>query len=85
MGYFREYAVTPEMVGDWEGEEELAATQVNRIYEAIDRAVPEHLDSQSAHALFGRVWDDWGYDLRLLDLTDEDIWQYAQNLTRSAA
>lgn len=85
MGYFNDFAVTPETVGNWEGDEELAAAQVNRIYDAIDRAVPEYLDPDSARALFGRVWDDWGYDLRLLDLTDEDIQQYASNLMRSAA
>lgn len=85
MTFFEIYAATPESVGDWDGEEELAATQVNRIYQAIDRNLPRSVDPRVARNIFNRVWDDWGYDLRLLDITEDDIQQYARSLLRTAA
>ncbi len=85
MGFYQEYAATPESVGDWEGEEHLAAEQVNRIYMAIDSAIPGSIDPNLARNIFNRVWEDWGYDLRLLDITDSEIQEYTINLLRTAA
>lgn len=85
MSFYSEFAATPASVGDWEGEEMLAAEQVNRIYKAIDGAIPMTIDPNLARNIFNRVWEDWGYDLRLLDITDEEIQEYTINLLRTAA
>lgn len=85
MSFYAFYAVTAESVGDWDGAEELAATQVNRIYRAIENSLPPSVDPQLAHNIFRRVWDDWGYDMRLLDITDTEIRRYIVTLLRTAA
>lgn len=85
MSYFDHYAVTPSSIGDWDGQEELAAAQVNRIYRLLDASLSPSVPPQLAHNIFSRVWDDWGYDMRLLDATDEDFRRYALALLRTAA
>ena len=83
MRYLEQLAVTPETMGDWDGEEDLAAMQVNRILQAIDRVLPEDLDVGQVESIFYRVWSDWSYDLRLLDVNEQDIRRYAQSLAQS--
>jgi hypothetical protein len=85
VSYYEQYAATPQNVGDWEGCEDLAASQVNRIYMALEQSIPGSIDPQIAANIFTRVWKDWGYDMRLLDLDDGDIYNYTQSLLRTAA
>lgn len=84
MNYYAAYAVTAESVGDWDGAEALAAAQVNRIYQAIDASLPPSVDPKVAQNIFNRVWEDWAYDTRLLDATDEEIRRYIVGLLRTA-
>lgn len=85
VSFYASYAVTADSVGDWDGAEALAAAQVNRIYRAIDGSLPPSVDPQVAHNIFNRVWEDWGYDMRLLDITEEEIRRYIVGLLRTAA
>jgi len=85
MNFYSQYAVTPNSVGDWEGYEELAAEQVNRIFMAIEHVLPKNIDPQMAQNIFDKVFNDWGYDLRLLDITDAEILRYTISLIRAAA
>lgn len=85
VGFYAFYALTAESVGDWDGAEALAAAQANRIYRAIDESLPPSVDPQVAHNIFNRVWEDWGYDMRLLDITEEEIRRYITALLRTAA
>lgn len=85
MNFFIHYAVTPGSVGDWEGDEELAAQQVNRIYQALDRSLADSANPVIVNNIFRRVWRDWAQDLRLLDLDESDIEAYTRALLATAA
>ena len=85
MNFYSEYAVTKNSVGDWEGDEELAAEQVNRILQTIAQVLPINIHPSIARKIFDNVLNDWGYDLRLLDITDEDILRYTISLVKTAA
>lgn len=85
MNFGQEYYVTPDTIGNWEGAEDIAAAQVNRICDAVSQYLPSTLNPQVAQNIFNRIMDDWSQDLRLLDATDEEIRAYARALLRTAA
>lgn len=85
VSFYASYAVTADSVGDWDGAEALAAAQVNRIYLAIQESLSPSVEPQLAHNIFRRVWEDWGYDMRLLDITEVEIRHYIVTLLRTAA
>lgn len=82
MNYYQRFAANEGTVGDWEGEEELAAAQVNRIYAALNAAIPPNADPIKTERMFSRVWTDWCSTLRLLDLGENDIKNYTRQLIR---
>lgn len=63
-------------VGDWDGQEELAAEQVNRIYQALYDAAPDNIEPDELARIMQYVWDDWGSNEDLLEITDEQIEKY---------
>lgn len=67
-------------VGDWNGAEKLAAENINRIYRAVYAAAPEDMDADLLSDILHRVWDDWGSRPGLLDVTDEEIFKYAERV-----
>lgn len=83
------YLCNAKSVGDWNGQEQRAAENINRIYRALD----EHLfhilvmgDEQHYHpdiynAVMSRVWDDWRGKPALLTLTNDAIEEYIQART----
>lgn len=85
MSFRQNYYVTPDTIGNWEGAEELAAAQVNRICEAVSQYLPTTLNPQVAQNIFNRIMEDWNQDLRLLDANEEEISEYARALLRTAA
>lgn len=71
---------TTESVGEWDGQEELAAENVNRIYTAIYKAAPNDTDTDTLAEIMHRVWDEWGSEEKLLTLTDEDVEKYVSKV-----
>jgi hypothetical protein len=71
---------TAESVGEWDGQEELAAENVNKIYQAIYAAAPEDIDDTTLYEIMHSVWDDWGSEEELLTITDEQIQEYVQRV-----
>jgi hypothetical protein len=63
-------------VGDWDGNEQLASDNVNRIYKAIFDSVDDNYDPDSLAQIIHDVWDDWGSDESLLEITDAQIENY---------
>lgn len=72
-----EYA-TPETVGDWEGDEETAASQFNKIIDAIYEAASDDTNDSKFFTICKAAWDDWGSEEKLFTLTDEEIKAYAE-------
>lgn len=73
------YLVTRRSVGDWKGQESLAAYNINRIYQAVYDAAPKEIDERTLRKTLLAVRNDWLIDdSGLLSLTDELIEAYAQ-------
>jgi hypothetical protein len=47
-------------VGNWGGQEDLAAEQVNRIIQALYDAASDDIEEEELADVLGRVWDQWG-------------------------
>jgi hypothetical protein len=69
---------TSETVGDWEGKEETAASQFNKILDAIYEAAPDDTYDTRLSEIAKYAWDDWGSEDSLLTLTEEEIQEYAE-------
>jgi hypothetical protein len=69
---------TAHSVGDWGGQEQLAADNINRIYDAIYGAVGDDYDSDRLAQIIHDVWDDYGSNEYLLDISDEEIAGYVR-------
>ena len=67
---------TSDNVGVWDGQEELAAENINRIQDALYEAAPDDYNDDDLHQIMKRVWDDWGSEEALLTITDEQIKYY---------
>ncbi len=70
---------TSETVGDWEGDEESAASQFNKIIDAIYEAAPDETYDTRLYEIVKYAWDDWGSNEELLTVTDVDIKVYAES------
>ena len=64
-------STTLDSVGDWGGQEELAARNFDRIIDAINTADPD-----LCNVLCKYAWNDWGSDKQLLTITDREIAEY---------
>ena len=73
------YLVTRRSVGDWKGQEMLAAYNINRIYQAVYDAAPVDINERTLRKTLLDVRNDWLVDgSGLLSLTNEQIEAYAQ-------
>jgi hypothetical protein len=80
MTTYNQVKATAGSVGEWEGQEELAAENVNRIYKAIFDAVDEDFDQDRLDQIIHDVWDDWGSEESLLTITDNEIAGYVSKV-----
>lgn len=69
---------TSDSVGEWDGQEKLAANNFNRIQNALYSAAPDHYDDDQLYELMKHAWDVWGSDENLLTITDEQINEYVE-------
>ncbi|MEO6696894.1 MAG: hypothetical protein ABIN45_02715 [Gammaproteobacteria bacterium] len=81
------YLVDVNDVGDWGGQEQPAADNLNRIYHALDlRICPiiivgdeRQWDPKLYGEIMSHVWGDWMRKDMLLNLTDEQIREYVES------
>ena len=71
---------TNETVGNWEGQEELAAEQFNRILFAIYFIATDDSDEITMDDLKKDAWGYWGDNAGLLKLTNEQIVEYVESI-----
>ena len=74
------YLADPEGVGDWEGEEELAADNLNRLYHAVYDAADDDMDPASLEAMLETIWPYWQHNPELTELDDEMIEGFVDSL-----
>ncbi len=69
-----------ETVGDWEGQEDLAAEQFNRILFALYFSAPDDTDDITMDDLKKDAWDYWGDNAELLELTNAQVTEYINTI-----
>lgn len=80
-------------VGAWNGQEQRAADQLNRIYHKLDERIfnvlvmgdEAHYHPDIYDEIMSHVWDDWANNPKLLDLTGQQIEQYVAQFTNAYA
>jgi len=73
-----DYLISEAVVGDWEGQEELVAENINEIYHTLYNYAEEDIDPEILHQLLALVWEHWIGQEALAELESEDIcdWCY---------
>jgi len=75
-----DYLVSEEVVGDWDGNEELAAEKINQIYHTLYDMAEEDIAPEELEPLIALVWDNWiGQDV-LPELSDDEIIDWCQHV-----
>ena len=69
-----------DTVGEWDGDEQTACDNINRIRCALYKASPDTITEADLAQLFGMAWDTWGSDENLLSITDDQIRDYVQRV-----
>ena len=69
---------TSDSVGEWDGQEKLAAENINRIQDAAYEAAPDESDDDVLHELMKLIWDKWGSEEDLITITDEQISEFVE-------
>ncbi|NRA55380.1 MAG: hypothetical protein HRU23_14650 [Gammaproteobacteria bacterium] len=60
-------------VGEWEGEEEIAAENINRVYHRLFETVNEDTGLELFRDMLEAIWPYWQHQPGLVDLDDELI------------
>jgi len=68
-----EFLFDASEVGEWEGEEELAADNINRIYHHLFATIEETIDLDLFREMIDAIWPYWQYQPGLLEVDDELI------------
>jgi len=75
-----DYLVAESVVGDWDGQEELATEKLNEIYHTLYDLAEEDIDPSELEPLLNLVWETWiGQDV-LPDLETDDIYEWCRNV-----
>jgi len=68
-----EFLFDASEVGEWEGKEELAADNINRIYHHLFATIEETIDLDLFREMIDAIWPYWQYQPGLLEVDDELI------------
>ncbi|GAA4896224.1 hypothetical protein [Ferrimonas pelagia] len=74
------YLMEPSEVGEWEGEETLAAENLNRMYHAVYDKADDDVDTILLEEMLESIWLDWQHNPQLLELDDEMIDTFVEAL-----
>ena len=69
---------TTDSVGEWDGQEQLAADNCNKIQDAMYDAAPDEYNDDRLYELMNVIWDYWGSREDLLTITDEQISEFVK-------
>ncbi|SDJ70857.1 hypothetical protein SAMN04488540_11227 [Ferrimonas sediminum] len=74
------YLVDAEGIGDWEGEEEIAADNLNRLYHAVYDAADDDMEPASLESMLDAIWPYWQHNPELVELDDDMIAGFVESL-----
>lgn len=67
------YLVESSEIGEWEGQEPLAAENLNRIYHALYDNADDDIETERLELMLETVWPHWQQNPELLELDDDLI------------
>lgn len=75
-----DYLVSEAVVGDWEGQEELVAENINEIYHTLYDYAEEDIEPEVLETLLSLVWDNWIGQDAIVEIDSADISDWCQNM-----
>ncbi|GHF93061.1 hypothetical protein [Thalassotalea marina] len=75
-----DYLVSEAVVGDWDGNEEQVAENLNEIYHTLYDYAEDDISPDELINLLEQVWDHWIGQEALMDITSEDISDWCQHV-----
>lgn len=75
-----DYLVSEAVVGDFEGQEELAAERINEIYHTLYDLAEEDISSEVLSQLLEQVWETWIGQECLPDIETDDIYSWCRQV-----
>ncbi len=75
-----DYLVSEEVVGDWDGNEELVAERINEIYHMIYDLAEEDIETEELERLLALVWDNWIGQEALPEIESDDIHDWCRHV-----
>ena len=75
-----DYLVSEAVVGDWDGNEELVAENLNEIYHTLYDYAEEDIEPEELSDLLALVWENWIGQDALAEIESSDISDWCQNL-----
>ncbi len=75
-----DFLVSHEIVGDWEGEEEAVAENVNEFYHTIYQLAEDDINPDELTFLLNLVWDHWIGQDHLADIEHDEIYDWCRHL-----
>jgi hypothetical protein len=75
-----DFLVSEAVVGDWDGQEEQVAENINEIYHTLYHLAEEDIAPDVLNQLLALVWDTWIGQEVLVDLEADDIYDWCQHM-----
>ncbi|GAA6204371.1 MULTISPECIES: hypothetical protein [Thalassotalea] len=75
-----DFLVSEAVVGDWDGQEELVAENLNEIYHTLYDYAEEDIEPEVLNQLLALVWENWIGQDALAEIESSDISDWCQNL-----
>lgn len=78
-----DYLVSEAVVGDWDGEEEHVAENLNEIYHTLYDYAEEDIEPEILSQLLALVWDNWIGQDALSEIESEDISDWCHHVLQN--
>lgn len=75
-----DYLVSAEVVGDWDGQEDLVAERINEIYHTLYDLAEEDISPDVLITLLELVWENWIPQDVLPELIHDDIYDWCNHV-----
>jgi len=77
MASVHDYLFSAADVGDWEGEEELVADQINAVYHAVWQHLPDEIALNQIDYLMHTLWNELRGGYVLLEADEDELVDWA--------
>ena len=73
MVNIQDFLVSPQELGDWEGEEETVADRLNELLHCCYDKLPEQMATERIEQALSGIWDHLRGDMALLDADFDEL------------